>query len=104
METFKIVNPIHPSEEGFCDIDISVWLESDTINDVVYSATTNRGADATSDVLDLGLSTYYGHHIRPYIKGGINKTSYKVLALVSISPVGEVGAFVIEFDTKQHHS
>ena len=101
MEVFKIIQPLHTSEEGFCDIDISIWLAADTIKSVTYSATTSKGVDATSTVLDLGLSTYSGHHLRPYIKGGANKMSYKVLALVECAEVSDIGAFVIEFDTKQ---
>jgi hypothetical protein len=101
METFKIVQPINPQEEGFVDIDIAVWLGTDTIKSVTYSAQTASGADATSQVLDSGLSTYCGVHIKPYIKGGTDKTSYKVLALVECNEVSDVGAFVVLFDTKR---
>jgi len=100
METFRINQPVHPDEEGVCEIDISVWLGSDTIKSVAYTAKTNKGIDATSIVLDANKSTYSGHTLKPYIMGGIDRTSYKVLALVKCNEVTDTGAFLIEFDTK----
>lgn len=101
MESFKIIQPVHPSEEGFVEIDISVWLGTDTIKSVAYTATDAKtGEDATSAVLDTGLCTFSGKIIKPYIKGGTNKKSYKVLSLVTCNEVTDVGAFVVEFDTK----
>jgi len=102
MEVFKIVNPVHPSEEGFVEIDISVWLNGDTIKDVTYTAKNARtNADATATVLDLGLSTFSGVYLRPYLLGGsVNKVSYKIIAMVECNEVSDIGAFVVEFVTK----
>jgi hypothetical protein len=87
MEEFKIILPKHPSEEGYVDIDISKWLGTDTIKTVTYTAKTLKGVDASSDVLDGAMCSYLGHHLKPYIKGGASKTSYKLLALVEITEI-----------------
>jgi hypothetical protein len=100
MEEFKIILPKHPSEEGYVDIDISKWLGTDTIKSVTYTAKTLKGEDSTSVVLDNTLGTYIGHHLRPYIKSGANKVSYKLLALVECNEVDDVGAFSVEFAVK----
>ena len=102
METFKIIDPKHPSEEGIVDIDISTWLENDTIKSVTYTAKNRRGSDVTSSIINSGLSSFSGHHIRPYIQGGVDKESYKVLALVECNEIGDVGAFVVEFSVRYH--
>ena len=101
METFKIIQPIHPDEEGQVEIDISVWLGSDTIKSVTFSAKNAAGTDATADVLDVGLSGFAGNLIKPYIKGGQDKTSYKVKAVVECNEVSDIGVFMLEFSCRQ---
>ena len=58
-----------PADQFEVTIDVSSWLDSDTIDSVTYSATDEDGVDATESVLNQTLSTYSDTVISAYIIG-----------------------------------
>jgi hypothetical protein len=60
------------------EINITEFLEDDTIDDVVFTAAKEDGTDATSDVLTDALCTYDNDDglIKPYIKAGASGETY----------------------------
>ena len=82
MEQFTFERPKAIYDAAFVEVDIIEWLETETIQAVTYSAVDSDGGDATSDVLDLGRSTYDGARLLPFIQGGVNLERYTVLCQV----------------------
>lgn len=82
MEAFNFERPKANYDEAFTEINISEWLENETIQDVTFSAVDSADVDATSEVLDLGLSAYAGTYVYPFIKGGVDGEKYTVLCQV----------------------
>ena len=82
MEQFCFERPKATFDEGYVEIDISDWLETETIDDVTFSAKDSAGADATSVVLDVGQCTFVGSNVYPFIRGGVDLERYYVLCQV----------------------
>ena len=74
---------VHPDDEFAVSIDISTWLDSDTISSVAYSAVDEDGDTATTTVLDAAQHTNTTTVIVPYIKGGTHDVKYMVKMIVS---------------------
>ncbi len=69
-------------DAAYIEIELSVWLEQENLQTVVYSALDSAGGDATAEVLDLVRSTYSGTKLLPYVRGGLDLESYVVLCRV----------------------
>lgn len=100
MEQFTFERPKAIYDEAFVEIDISEWLESETIEDVTFTAVDELGNDATSVVLDLGQSTFNGVYVYPFIKGGVDTTRYYVLCQVDTAE-GSQQEFRVTFKVKE---
>ena len=68
-----------------CPIDISTFLNGDTVSGAVWSAAKADGTDATTDVLDAGQHAFTTEEIIPWIKGGEPKTTYIATGKVTTS-------------------
>jgi len=62
----------------FAEIDISEFLESDTISAVTWTAAKEDGTDATSDVITEGTCDYDNDDglLKPWIKAGTSGETY----------------------------
>lgn len=60
------------------EIDISEFLGDDTISNVDWTAATEDGTDATSDVLTVGSCEYDNDNglLKPFIKAGTAGETY----------------------------
>lgn len=72
-----------PESQFQLTIDISAWLGEDTIASVAYTAEDGDDADATTAVVVADQCANTSTVIKPYIKGGVNDTTYKVKCLVT---------------------
>lgn len=77
--TFVIKQPKPPWDAFFVEVDVSSWLDTDTISSVTFSATDSDGNDATNDVLDPAKNTNTTTTIKPYITGGDSGKTYSVV-------------------------
>jgi len=68
-----------------CPIDISRFLDGDTISNVGWSATKADGTDATADVFDAGKHTTTASEIVPWIERGEPGATYIALGKVTTS-------------------
>jgi hypothetical protein len=82
MEAFNFERPKAVFDAAFVEIDITDWLETETIDTVTFSAVDSDGVDATATVIDDGLSGFNGALVLPYIKGGVDGERYNVLCQV----------------------
>ena len=65
--------------QWFVSIDISEWLETETIQTVAFSALREGpGEDATSVILDPAKCTYSGSVLKPFIRGGVIGATYLI--------------------------
>lgn len=87
---------VHPDDEFAVDIDISTWLDSDTISSVAYSAVDEDGDTATTTVLDAAQHSATTTVISPYIKGGTHDVWYIVKMVVSTAG-GDEKTFYLKF-------
>ena len=100
MEAFSFERPKAIYDAATVELDISEWLEEETIQDVTYSAVDSAGDPATAEVLDLGLSSYLGDFLLPYIKGGVDGEKYTVLCQVN-TVEGNYQEFRIVFTVRE---
>ncbi len=100
MEQFVFDRAKANYDAAYVEIDITEWLESETIQAVTYSAVDSSGADATAEVLDLLRSNYSGTLLLPYVKGGINLEQYTVLCRVDTLE-GNHQEFRLKFNVRE---
>jgi len=79
-----------------CSVDISSWLNGDTISAIDVSAVTADGANASATVLDELKHTYTTTSIIPWIKAGAPETDYIVIVKVTATG-GAKELFTIRF-------
>jgi len=91
---------LSPSDEFMVTIDISDWLDTDTISSVVYSAVDGNGNDVAATVLDAAKHTNTNTVIKPYIKGGADDTKYTVKCLVT-TDAGDKKAFYVQWTCEE---
>ena len=87
---------VHPADEFGVDIDISTWLDTDTISSVVYTAVDDDGDDATSTVLITGQCSETSTIMTVYIKGGTHDNWY-ILKMVVSTTAGDEKTFYLKF-------
>jgi hypothetical protein len=85
-----------PTDQFEVTIDISTWLDGDTIDSVAFTAIDSDGDSATSTVINSSLSTYSDYLINAYIIGGAAGNSYIVKCNV-ITANGDKKAFYIKW-------
>jgi len=100
MEQFTFERPKAIFDEAYVEIDITEWLEDETIQTVDFSAVDELGADATSVVLDVGQSTFNGVYLYPFVVGGVDATRYYVLCQVT-TVEGSQQEFRVTFKVKE---
>lgn len=64
--------------QWFVEIDLTPFLNGETITAIVFSATDSAGADATDTILDSTKNTYTTTMVKPFIRGGVPGEKYKV--------------------------
>jgi hypothetical protein len=85
-----------PTDQFQVTIDITTWLDGDTIDSVTFTATDEDGEDATDDVLVTGSCSYTDTQIRAYIKGGTDGTVYTVKCAV-VTAASDKKSFYIKW-------
>lgn len=83
MEQFAFENPKAIFDELFIEIDITVWLGSEIISSVVYTAVNQAGADVTANIVDAVKSTYAGALLKPFIKAGVDASKNTLVCQVT---------------------
>jgi hypothetical protein len=77
--TFQYPDFKNAFDEHAVEIDISLWLKTETIASVAFTATkVADGSDASSAVLDSVKSTNTTTSILPWIKGGTAGERYRI--------------------------
>ena len=87
---------VHPDDEFGVDIDISTWLDADTISSVAYSAVDDDGDDASTTVVDVAQCSETTDTITLYIKGGSHDEWYIIKMIVSTAG-GDEKTFYLKF-------
>jgi hypothetical protein len=99
-----IEQPLSPEAQFQITIDISDWLDTDTISTVAYTAVDGQGGDASTDVLDSGKHTNTTTVIKPYIdctKGpAVSGMSYTVKMKV-VTTAGDQEAWYLKFKVRE---
>jgi len=98
-ELFKIQNTKTSWEAGHASIDISVWLRTETIYSVTFSARNLKTNASDTTVLDGNKNTFDGVFLKPYIQNGINGQSYRVRMYV-ITDQDSKGDFFLDFNVR----
>jgi len=99
VATIEVFKP--PYDEWFVTIDLSTWLDDDTISAVAYTAVKDSDdSDATAAVLDAGENTNTTTLLKPYIKGGAAGENYTVVCRVDTAN-GDHGEWYIKFYCKE---
>lgn len=78
---FSIAQKKPVYSQWFVELDISNWLDGDTISNVDFSAIDDStGLDTTDDILDMTKCIWdvTTGIIKPYIKGGSSDIIYKI--------------------------
>jgi hypothetical protein len=100
-EIFKIENEKTSWEAGHASIDISVWLRTETIDGVVFSAKNLKTGRSDSTVFDVYQSLYTGIYLKPYIQNGISGQSYRVRMQVTTNQ-NRKGDFFLDFTVRDY--
>ena len=93
---FNIPDAKPPFSAWPCSIDISRFLDGDTISTMDCSAVSSSGIDATAIVLDDLKHSYTTTSIIPWVKAGAPDTDYIVIVKVTTSS-GAKEVFTIRF-------
>jgi hypothetical protein len=106
MATFKrraIIGDRKPTFDAwYVSIDLSTWLGTETISNVVFSAKDlTDESDVTSTVLDAAKNTNTNTVVKPYIQAGSHGTKYRVTMKISTAE-GSQGEFYLEFKVKNY--
>ena len=96
----KYREPLSPGDEIQMSFDISSWLGTDQIISVVYSAVDERGANATTTVLNPLKHTNTATVISPWIKAGATPDKHYTVRITPTTINGEIKAFFIKFSVK----
>jgi hypothetical protein len=100
-EILKINNTKTPDEKGFVDIDISVWLKTETILNVNFSAKNEKTKVNAPEVFDAIKSTFGGVYLKPYIQNGVSGNFYTVRIYVRTNN-DSYGTFFLQFGVKDY--
>lgn len=98
-ELFKFAHTKTSYESGHASVDISVWLRTETIQSVVFSAKNLSTKQPDTSVINTGKSTYGGIYVKPYIQNGVSGQSYRVRMQV-FTAEDSSGDFFIDFEVK----
>lgn len=98
-ERFVIERAKTSYEAGHASIDISVWLRTETINTVAFSAKNIKTNIADASVIDAVKSTFSGVYLKPYIRNGVSGQSYRVRMQVATHQ-DSLGDFFLDFEVK----
>jgi hypothetical protein len=79
----ELPDKIHPADKFGVDMDISTWLDADTIASAVYTAVDEDGEDATSMVLETGICSETNTVLTVYLNGGTHDVWYMVKIVVT---------------------
>jgi endonuclease V-like protein UPF0215 family len=97
IETTGIIDySLAPTDQFQVTIDLTTWLDGDTIDTVTYTAEDEDGNDATDTVIDAVLSTNTDTQARAYIKGGVDGTVYTVTCK-AVTTNGDIKSFYIKW-------
>lgn len=72
-------------EKYFAEVDASVWLGSESISSVAFSAKDEQGTDVSATLLNAAKNTYTNTLVKPYIQGGTSGKRYWVIMRVDSS-------------------
>jgi len=84
-ESFSVTEPKTTWEKYYIDIDISTWLDEETISDVTFKAYDEDGVDVSTTILDSNKCTYSGSIVRIYVQNGTDGEGYYVICKVQSS-------------------
>jgi len=100
--TFVYPDYVAAFDSHAIEIDISLWLKSETIASVSYSATKESdGSDATAAVLVSGSCTNTTTSILPWVKAGTAGERYRVKMNVTAS-AGSKKTFYLLLDMGEY--
>ena len=95
-----IEDKIAPDDAFAVDIDISEWLDSDTISSVAYTAVDGKGNSETANAIDVNKCTNTQTVIKPYLTGNTNGERYIVKCVVTTTG-GDKKTFYVIFECKE---
>lgn len=76
---FHIPEPKPIFSKFFARLDVSKWLESESIQQVNFSAKdVEDDSDASTTILDQAKCTYSSPYLKPYIQAGTEGARYRV--------------------------
>ena len=100
-EIFVLQHPKTSYEAGHVDIDLAIWLKTETISSVNFSAKNLKTKAAAPEVIDSIKSTHSGVYLKPYIQNGVTGQSYVVRMKVVTNQVSK-GDFYLIFGIKDY--
>jgi hypothetical protein len=87
---------VAPTDQFQSTIDISTWLDGDTIADITFTAVDDNGDDATETALDADLCTFTDTIIKPYVLGGTDGVVYTIKCAV-VTANGDKKSFYVKW-------
>ena len=97
----QIPYPLSPGDEIQPTFDISNWLgDTDEITSVAYSASDERGATVTADILTLANHDNTTTVISPWIKGGATSNKQYIVKMFVTTASGEKKSFYITYSVR----
>ena len=91
IREFIITEPKPSYAQWFIEVDLSVWLGSETIDSVDFKAKQiSDGLDVSNVVLDATKSAFTGTVLKPFIRGGVSGRSYIAIMKVITNSVSVV--------------
>jgi len=84
-ETFTVNEPKTTWEKYYIDLDISAWLDDETISALTFEAEDEDGNDVKTTFLDQTKCTHSGSTVRIYVQGGTSGKGYFVTCKVQSS-------------------
>jgi len=80
---FKIADYKPSYAQWFVKLDLSAWLEDETIDEVTLTAKkTSDGSDVSTTVLDTSKTVLLGAIVKPFIKAGDSGQEYRLTVQV----------------------
>ena len=81
--TFQIPEYKPSYAKWFVKLDVSAWLEDETIDEVTLSAKKlSDGSDVSTTVLDTTKTVVLGSEIKPFIQNGTSGEEYRLTVKV----------------------
>jgi hypothetical protein len=92
---------LNPQDQFRITMDISTWLDGDTIDSVAYSAVDDDGIDVSATVLDADQHSHTDTVLRPYVIGGADDAIVKIKMKVTTAG-GDLKSFYINYICNEH--